>query len=324
MTYPAFLQPGDKVVLVSVAGKVSREPVEKAKKLLENEKFVVGIGPHTFDAFHLFAGTDADRAADMQNALDDPEVRAIFFTRGGYGSFRTLVQLDWSWFFDHPKWLVGFSDITVFHSYLSGRGMCSMHGVMPAFFFENELRTGSFSRMLDLLRGKGNEYQLQAERFNRTGKSQGVLIGGNLSVLSSLRGTPLDHSFDGKVLFIEDILEYDYHIDRMMMNLLYGGALSNLAGLIVGQFSDTKTGSTPFGLSAYEIIREAVTGFDYPVVFGFPAGHELPNYPLVMGMEISLDVTDNAVVISQAYNSDMLAGIFTLTGNENLENPLGI
>ncbi|HWS00279.1 MAG TPA: LD-carboxypeptidase [Prolixibacteraceae bacterium] len=301
MNHPPFLQPGDKIAMVSAAGKVSRETVEKAKKLLEDEKFVVGIGPHAFDAFHMFAGVDADRATDVQNAMDDSEVKAIFFTRGGYGSFRTLVQLDWSGFFEHPKWLAGFSDITVFHSYLSARGMCSIHGVMPAFFFENEVRTDSLDRMLDVLRGKGTEYQLQANRYNRTGKSQGVLVGGNLSVLSSLRSTPLDQTFEGKVLFIEDILEYDYHIDRMMMNLLYGNALSNLAGLIVGYISDTKTGTTPFGLTALEIIREAVTGFDYPVVYGFPAGHELPNYPLVMGMEISLDVTENAVVISQSF-----------------------
>lgn len=324
MTYPAFLHPGDKVAFVSVAGKVSRESVEKAKKILEYEKFVVGIGPHAFDAFHLFAGNDADRASDMQNAMDDPEVKAIFFTRGGYGSFRTLVQLNWSLFFDHPKWMVGFSDITVFHSYLSGRGMCSIHGVMPAFFLDNEVRTDSLNRMLDVLKGKTNEYQLQADRFNRTGKSQGVLVGGNLSVLSSLRGTPLDQSFDGKVLFIEDILEYDYHIDRMMMNLLYGGAFSNLAGLIVGYFSDTKTGSTPFGLSALEIIREAVTGFDFPVVYGFPAGHELPNYPLIMGMEISMDVTDNAVVLRQSFNSDTHAEILTLPENDNLGNPFDL
>lgn len=320
MNYPAFLQPGNKIAMVSVAGRVSRERVGKAIKLLEDEKFVVGIGPHAFDSFHLFAGTDEDRAADMQSAMDDPEVKAIFFTRGGYGSFRTLVQLDWSLFFDHPKWMVGFSDITVFHSYLSGRGMCSMHGVMPAFFFENEVKTDSFSRMLDTLRGKANEYQLQADRFNRTGKSQGVLVGGNLSVLSGLRGTPLDQSFDGKVLFIEDILEYDYHIDRMMMNLLYGGALSKLAGLIVGYFSDTKTGSAPFGLSAQEIIREAVSGFKYPVVYGFPAGHELPSYPLVMGMEISLDVTDNAVMIRQVFKSDTHAEIFTSTEYDHMGN----
>lgn len=302
MNYPSFLHPGDKVAMVSVAGKVNRETVEKAKRLLEDEKFVVGIGAHAFDAFHMFAGTDTDRASDLQKALDDPEVKAIFFTRGGYGSFRTLVQINWTGFFNYPKWLVGFSDITVFHSYLSVREMISVHGVMPAFFFENEVRTDSLDRLLDVLRGKDNEYQLMADRNNRTGKSQGILVGGNLSVLLSLRGTPLDQSFDGKVLFIEDILEYDYHIDRIMMNLLYGGALANLAGLIIGYFSDTKTGSTPFGLSALEIIGEAVTGYDYPVVYGFPAGHQLPNYPLIMGKEISMDVTQNAVVIRQSFS----------------------
>lgn len=299
MSYPSFLQPGDKIAMVSVAGIVNREQVEKAKKMLESEKFVVEIGPHVFDTFRMFAGTDVDRAMDMQQAMDDPEVKAIFFTRGGYGSLRTLMLLDWSRFMRCPKWLVGFSDITVFHSYLSLQKIASIHGVMSSFFFEDGVRTDSFDRLLDLLRGNSLKYQLQSDRLNRSGSAKGVLIGGNLSILLSLRGTQLDQSYDGKVLFIEDISEYDYHIDRMMMNLKFGGVLSKLSGLIVGYFTGTKTSGTPFGLSEYAIIRDAVADFDFPVAFGFPAGHELPNYPLLMGSDISMVVTDEKVLINQ-------------------------
>jgi muramoyltetrapeptide carboxypeptidase len=301
MTHPPFLQKGDKIAMVSVAGNIQREPVEKAVQLLQEENFIVEIAPHAFDIFHIFAGTDVDRAADMQRALDDPEVKAIFFTRGGYGSLRTLMLLDWSAFFKCPKWLVGFSDITVFHSYLSKNNVTSVHGVMSSFFFENGVRTTSFERLLSLLRGSTLDYKIEPNRFNRQGKCHGELVGGNLSILISLRGTELDRPLDGKLLFIEDISEFDYHIDRMMMNLKFGGSLSNLAGLIVGYFTDTKSNGTPFGMNAYEIIRDAVAGYGYPVAFGFPSGHEMPNYPLLMGGKMSLDVTGDHVLIQQSF-----------------------
>jgi muramoyltetrapeptide carboxypeptidase len=301
MILPAFLKPGDKIAMVSVAGKIQRGPVDKAMHLLEEESFIVKIGLHAFGDFHMFAGTDSERAYDMQQALDDPEIRAILFTRGGYGSIRTLSLLDWSGFFKHPKWLIGFSDITVFHSFLTSRDVASIHGVMTSFFFENGVRTASLDRLLSLLHGQPQAYEIQPSYLNRLGQASGTLVGGNLSLLLSLRGTEIDLSLDGKVLFIEDIGEYDYHIDRMMMNLKYGGGLSKLSGLIVGYFTDTKTSNTPFGKSASEIILDAVEGYDFPLVFGFPAGHELPNFPLVMGCGISLKVTSETVLVKQSF-----------------------
>ncbi|MCX6219819.1 MAG: LD-carboxypeptidase [Bacteroidia bacterium] len=301
MIHPPFLKSGDKIALVSVAGKVGREPVEQAVSLLREENFVVEITPHTFGQLNMFSGTDEERASDMQNALDDPEVKAILFARGGYGSLRTLMLLDWSGFFRHPKWLIGFSDITVFHSFLTCQEVASIHGVMPAFFFERGVRTDSLEKLLNLLRGKPLSYRIPGDRLNRKGITKGILIGGNLSLLISLRGTELDLSYDGKILFIEDIAEYDYHIDRMMMNLKFGGGLSQLAGLIVGYFTDTKTNNTPFGMSAYEIIQDAVSEYGFPVAYGFPAGHELPNFPLVMGSEISLEVTEESVLFDQSF-----------------------
>jgi muramoyltetrapeptide carboxypeptidase len=304
MICPSPLQPGDKIALISVAGKISRETVEKASDLLKDEGFVTETGSHAFDVVNTFAGTDLHRAADMQKALDDPEVRAILFTRGGYGSLRTFMLLDWTEFLRRPKWLIGFSDITVFHSYLSMKGVASVHGVMTSYFFENGERTDSLDRMLELLRGKSHHYNLSPNVLNIPGTCHGELAGGNLSILFSLRGTSLDRSLDGKVLFIEDIQEFDYHIDRMMMNLKFGGVLSKLAGLIVGYFTETKSGETPYGHDAYEIIREAVSGYGYPVVFGFPAGHELPDYPLLMGAEIQLEVSEEKVMIKQPFPGD--------------------
>jgi muramoyltetrapeptide carboxypeptidase len=301
MTIPPFLQPGDKIVMVSVAGKVQREPVEKAVLLLEQENFATEISPHAFGQHHMFSGTDVERASDMQRALDDPGIKAILLTRGGYGSLRTLSLLDWSGFFKQPKWLIGFSDITVFHSFLTCQEVASIHAVMTSYFFENGARTDSLNRLLKLLSGHPLAYEIQPNSLNRKGSATGTLVGGNLSLLLSVRGTAIDFSLEGKVLFIEDIGEYDYHIDRMMMNFKYGGGLSKLSGLIVGYFTDTKSSNTPFGKSANEIIRDAVEGYDFPVVFGFPAGHELPNYPLVMGSEVSIVATDEKVVVKQSF-----------------------
>jgi len=299
MHIPPFLNPGDKIAMVSVAGNISEEVVKAARNLLESENFVVEIGAHALGANHMFSGTDSERAQDMQYALDDPETKAIFFTRGGYGSLRTLMLLDWTKFFRRPKWLVGFSDITIFHSFLSNHQIASIHGVMSAHFFDNGVKSESFVQLLALLRGNSLNYNISPDRLNRNGTNSGMLVGGNLSLLLSLRGTNLDLRLKGKVLFIEDISEYDYHIDRMMMNLKAGGELSLLSGLLVGYFTDTKIGSIPFGRSAKEIILETVSGYHFPVVFGFPAGHELPNYPLLMGSEISMEVADTGVSILQ-------------------------
>jgi len=287
--------------MVSVAGIVDREIVVAAQQLLEEENFIVEIGPHSFGINHLFSGTDTERAADLQIALDNPEVKAVFFNRGGYGSLRVLALIDWSGFFQNPKWLVGFSDITVFHSFLSQRDIASIHGVMPAFYFESGIRTGSLELLLGLIRGQSLSYSLPCHSQNRIGKACGKLVGGNLSLLISMRGTMLDQEVAGCVLFIEDIDEFDYHVDRMMMNLKFGGVLSKISGLIVGYFTNTKSGSTPFGSNALEIIEEAVSGYGYPVVYGFPAGHELPNLPLVMGAKVVLEVSGDGVRISQTF-----------------------
>lgn len=300
MKFPPNLSPGDKVSIISPAGKIDRQVVERGAELLRQQGFTVEIGRHAFDEDGVFSGSDAARASDMQEALDDPTVKAIFFSRGGYGCLRTHVLLDWSSFLRAPKWLVGFSDITVFHVYLSHHQIASVHGVMPSRFETDGALTESFLQLMELLRGNLAGYVLPPHELNRTGAASGILTGGNLSIIQSLRGTPLDLNPAGKILFIEDIHELHYHLDRMMQNLKAGGVLEQLSGLIVGYFTGMRDGGTPFGRTAFEIIKDAVAPYEYPVVFGFPAGHELPNQPLLMGSRISLEVSDERVAVRNA------------------------
>ena len=297
MKFPPYLLPGDKVAVISPAGKIEREIAEHGTEILRNLGFRVEIGCNAFEKEGIFAGSDSARAADMQRVLDDKSVKAIFFSRGGYGSIRTLTLLNWSSFFKKPKWLIGFSDITVFHAFLSNHKIASLHGVMTAWFEKDGSLTGSFTEMVELLMGKIPEYTLPSHELNRTGTAGGIITGGNLSIIQSLRGTPLDISPKGKILFIEDIDEYHYHIDRMMYNLKMGGILAKISGLVVGYFTSITDRETAFGKTSAQIIREAVDSYRYPVCFGFPAGHELPNQPLILGSRINLNVSDNEVKI---------------------------
>lgn len=298
MKIPPYLSHGDKVAIISPAGKIDREVVERGAELLHQQGFTVEIGRHACDRFGVFAGTDAARAADMQTVLDDPSVKAVFFSRGGYGCLRTHLRLDWSSFLRQPKWLVGFSDATVFHAHLARQRIASIHGVMTSWFARDGVPTADFRHMLELLAGKPPRYIIPPHALNRSGTARGTLAGGNLSILQSLRGTPLDLKPRGKILFIEDLGEYHYHLDRMMRNLQAGHVLEQLAGLVVGHFTGMKDGESPFGLTAYEIIRDAVDPHDYPVAFGFPAGHASPNLPMLMGGRFSLDVSTGGVTIA--------------------------
>lgn len=291
MIFPTPLKPNDKIVIISPAGKVKRETVEKGASLLCSRGYQVEIGSSAFAEEGVFAGTDDQRVADLQAALDDENTAAIFCARGGYGSLRTHFRLNWSNFLKKPKWLIGFSDITVFHAFLSGKAIASVHGVMPAFFERDSLPTTSFEKLMEVLSGHLPTYTIAAHPLNRIGEATGTVVGGNLSIIQSLRGTPLDFSPEGKILFIEDLDEYHYHLDRMLMNLKAGGIFEQIEGLVVGYFSNMKDGDTPFGPNAAQIIREAVAGYHFPVLFNFPAGHQLPNMPLLMGGAATLKVS---------------------------------
>lgn len=294
MIQPLFLKPGDRVAIAAPARKISQQELAPAVKLLQSWGLEVVIPEHLFDEENQFAGSDDTRAALMQHLLDAPDIRAIFCARGGYGTVRIIDRLDFSNFAESPKWLVGYSDITMLHSHIHRHlGIETLHATMPINISDKELRHPSpaVETMRRQMFGESLEYACPAHKFNRTGKATGLLVGGNLSMLYSLCGSESDIDTAGKILFIEDLDEYLYHIDRMMMNLKRCGHLTHLAGLVVGQMSDMHDNSIPFGRTAEEIVRDAVAEYGYPVCFNFPAGHNgTENRALKLGHSTTLMV----------------------------------
>lgn len=298
MLKPYYLQQGDRIRIVSPAGKVNQEKVLQGVNLLRKAGFELILGEHTFKSHFRFAGTDEQRLNDFQQAIDDPICKTIICSRGGYGAIRIADKLDFRNFRKYPKWLVGFSDITLLHTLFQQKGFCSIHGVMPSFFLNEGKPTESYTSLIQLLEGHQNSIEITATKFNKSGKASGQLIGGNLSVLYSLQGTPLDQKTDGKILFLEDLSEYLYQLDRMMNSLKLSGKLNNLNGLIVGGFTEMKDNDSPFGKCMEEIILDAVKDYNYPVCFNFPAGHIDRNLPLILGAEYSMQLDDKQAIIS--------------------------
>ncbi|MGE5427830.1 MAG: S66 peptidase family protein [Methylococcaceae bacterium] len=296
MIFPPYLQPGDRVRIVAPAGKVTKEKVMPGIVLLQEAGYEVLIGNHVFDKHFQYAGTDAQRLNDFQEALNDPLTRAIICARGGYGSVRLVDKLDFSTLLTHPKWIVGFSDITLIHTMLNKLRLASVHGAMPAFYLENKKPAKSFYSLLDALSHGRSQVELEPNDFNRLGNGSGELVGGNLSLIYSLQGTPWQLDTRGKILFLEDVSEYLYHLDRMMHNLRLSGQLQQLAGLVLGGFTDMKDNESPFGKSTCEIISEAVKDYDYPVCFDFPAGHIPRNLSLIMGAPYFLEVGSKCIL----------------------------
>lgn len=290
MHFPPFLSQGSVVRLVSPAGVIDPTLVDGAAECLGKWGLNVRIGRSAKGRHGRFAGTVQQRLDDLQEALDDTECRAIFCTRGGYGSVQLIDQLNWEKFLNHPKWLIGFSDITMLHAQLQKMGFASIHGGMAKAIAESMNEEQEPIQVLhDILFGDKPSYRCDAQPLNRTGSANGILIGGNLSILYSLRGTPYEFIPDKCILFIEDIGEKPYVVDRMMHNLKLGGVLSQIVGLIVGNFSDFEEDPT-FGKSVKEIIADAVSAYDYPVCFDFPVGHEGRNLPMICGADVQLSV----------------------------------
>jgi muramoyltetrapeptide carboxypeptidase len=292
---PPFLKPGDCIGIVAPARKISADELNSAVKQLESWGLKVKSGKHIYSTFNQFAGTDGERLADMQQMLDDKEVKAIISARGGYGSVRIIDKLDFTNFCQCPKWIAGFSDITVFHNHIQTHfGIQTLHCTMPINFGKDAESTGLLRKALF---GELSEYKTEVHPLNRKGKSTGTLCGGNLSLLYALASTPSDIGTTGKILFLEDLDEYLYHIDRMMMQLKRAGKLSHLSGLVIGSFSDMKDNTIPFGKTAEQIILDAVQEYKYPVCFGFPAGHGLKNFPLYMGRKVELTVDNKNITL---------------------------
>ena len=293
MFRPPYLQPGDKVAIVSPAGAIAEEYITTGVEVLRSWELVPIIGPHANASYGYFAGTDAQRIQDMQWALDDPDIRAIFCTRGGYGSLRIVEQLDYSLFQGYPKWLVGCSDITVFHSKMNTLGIESMHGAMPKSF--RRTNPEALKRLKEMLFGKITAYELPPHPFNRPGLVQAELTGGNLTLLHCMHSTLLECKHQSPILFMEDIGENLYAIDRMLQSLKLAEKFERLQGIIIGDFTEMK--GLDFGKDAYEIIRDLMEEYTYPTCFGFPAGHSVNNYPLIIGSTIEMEVATQGVTI---------------------------
>ncbi|MDD2997237.1 MAG: LD-carboxypeptidase [Paludibacter sp.] len=294
------LQPNDLVRIVSPSGVIDPVFIDGAKNTLSSWGLRVQEGAYCREKYGRFAGTEAQRIADLQQALDDPETKAILCSRGGYGLTQIVDKLDFKTFCSHPKWLIGFSDITVLHNAITNLGFPSVHAIMAKHLTELGSETEAVARLRDLLFGHFADYTISAHPQNRSGKDTGKLIGGNLSVIYGLRGTPFDLPYEGNILFIEDIAEKPYHIDRMLQNLRLGGVFQKISGLVVGQFSDCD--EDPLMLkSIEEIISGALTGTSIPVVFNFPAGHVDDNRPLMLGAETTLTVNPDGAILKTVF-----------------------
>ena len=295
---PSALKAGDSIGIISAARKISLAEIEAAIEIIKSWGLKAVIGETIGAAHFQFAGDDEFRRKDLQHMLDDDSIKAILFARGGYGSVRIIDDIDWRKFLKHPKWLCGFSDTTVIHSHLlSVYNIPSVHSIMGINF--STATFDSIESLRKILFGQKVSYEIPAHELNRKGKAKGMLCGGNLSLIYSLIGTSSDVDTSGKILFIEDIDEHLYHVDRMIMALKRAGKFEHLAGLVAGYFNDMKNKdeSNPYGKSAYEIIAEHISEFDFPLCFGFPAGHEPDNRPLVMGAEWKLEVGEKTKLI---------------------------
>jgi muramoyltetrapeptide carboxypeptidase len=294
MKIPPCIKPGSKIRIVSPAGKIDEKYVWPAVEWLQKQDYNVELGGHIFDRHFQFAGTDRQRLEDLQTALDDPETDVILCSRGGYGTVRIIDKLNFDTFNENPKWLVGFSDITILHSCLNNLGVATIHGAMPRYFFEKDgTAAENLKSLVQILSGEKVSYSFKNHENNRPGKAEAELVGGNLSIISSLQGTKYELETDGKILFLEDIDEFLYHTDRMMHQLKLAGKLDNLAGIILGDFTDIKDNESPFGKTIQEVISGAVQEFGYPVAFGFPAGHDKKNLALAFGQTWQLGVSGN-------------------------------
>ena len=293
MITPPYLKTGDKVAIIATARKVSFAEMEPAIAQLKSWHLEVITGNYLTANYNQFAGNDEERAADMQQMLDDEDVKAIFCARGGYGSVRIIDRLDFKSFIATPKWIIGYSDITVFHSHINlNLGIETLHGIMPINFPPDGSETPTIESLRKALFGEDIHYRFASHPLNRKGTAHGEITGGNLSILYSLSASNSDLDTNEKILFIEDVDEYLYHIDRMMMNLKRSGKLSRLAGLVVGGMTRMNDNTIPYGLTAEEIIADAVAEYDFPVCFNFPAGHQENNCAIIMGRQALLSVAD--------------------------------
>lgn len=298
---PPYLKAGDTIAIVAPSGvlKNRSEEIEQSKTLLESWGLHPIVGKHVFKRNNHFAGTDDERCEDFQNALDDPEISAIWCARGGYGTVRILDKLDYTKFKNNPKWLIGYSDITALHNQFHNQGFESVHAMMCSSMQEDldEIKE-TVSTFKSAIFGKPLSYTLKGSAYNKVGESTGQLVGGNLTLLHTMLGSKTSIDTSGKILFIEEIGEYKYHIDRMLQSLKRAGYFDGCKGIIVGDVSKMQKNTTLWGTSIEQLILDALAEYNFPIAFNMPAGHEKDNRALILGRTIKLNVEkDKSTVV---------------------------
>jgi muramoyltetrapeptide carboxypeptidase len=290
LKWPDFLKSGDTVALVATARHANRDDVQKAISYIESWGLKVQAAENLDQQHFIFAGTEQVRRKALQKAMDDKMVKAIFCLRGGYGTHRLIDHLNFKGFKQAPKWIVGYSDITVLLNHVAQYRIPSVHGPMPFSFYKEAEQDGA-NRLKALVMGTLPSYEFQGNELNYEGIAEGKVIGGNLSVLHAMTGTESDISWKNKILFIEEVDEYIYHIERMLYHFSRMGRMEGLAGIVVGHLTSIKDNTEPFGLTVQETIERIIRPYRIPLAFSFPAGHELPNMPLIIGAHARLEVS---------------------------------
>ena len=300
ITIPPYLKKGDTIGIVCPAGFMPFEKAQTCINTLQQWGYKVKIGKTLGNQFHYFSGTDEERLQDLQQMLDDDSVQAILCGRGGYGVSRIIDALNFKRFKKNPKWIIGYSDITVLHAHLFTKlKIASLHSPMAAAFNDGGSENEFIQSLRKALTGRKMNYNCSSHVLNRKGKSDGVLVGGNLSLMVHLVGSASDVNTKNNILFLEDVGEYLYNIDRMFIQLKRSGKLDDLAGLVIGGFTDMKDTTIPFGQDVYDLIFDKIKEYNYPVCFDFPVSHCEKNYALKVGVEHSLNVDDKKVTLKE-------------------------
>ncbi|MBK7816451.1 MAG: LD-carboxypeptidase [Sphingobacteriaceae bacterium] len=295
MKQPPFLKTGDTILIIGTARARDKDQIEPAITILKSWGLKVELGKNIFKTHHQFAGTDEQRAADLQWAIDHKKAKAVLIAGGGYGTLRIIDKVNFNSLKKSPKWFVGYSDTTILQARLDKLKIATIHGTMAFQFTKNKEATQSIRT---LLFGEKINYKLKKNKLNRAGKAKAEIVGGNLSLIYALSGSADDIVTKNKILFIEDLDEQLYHIDRMLLQLKRSGKLKNLKGLIVGSMSDMKDNAIPYGKTANEIIFDAVKEYKYPLCFDFPAGHIQKNMALYLGKKAKLNVEKTKITLN--------------------------
>ena len=299
MIQPSKLVPGSTIGILCPAGAIPMEKVTICAQVLATWGYQVRIGKTVGTQFGHFAASDLDRQNELQSMMDDPEIHAILCARGGYGLSRIVSQLDFTKIKAHPKWVIGFSDITILHAALQKHGIQSIHGPMSAGFGKGDAGLPYIMALKQMLEGAALPVEAKAHPANRLGHSEGILVGGNLCLMTHLIGGENQLDTKGKILCIEDVGEYYYNVDRMLIQCKNAGLLDGLAGLVVGGFTEMKDDATAFGETVIEIIQRITKGATYPICFDFPISHDLNNMPVQLGATYQLAVIENAAVLTK-------------------------